>query len=143
MAAKKQIKTKLKMQIQAGQANPAPPVGPTLSQHGVNIMTFCKEFNEKSKDKVGFVIPVEITVYADRTYSFVLKTPPVAQLIKKAIAIEKGAADPKRQKVGKISKSAVLEIAKQKLHDLNTPDLNAAARIVAGTARSMGVEVEG
>lgn len=140
--AKKQVKAVVKLQIPAGQANPAPPVGPTLSQHGVNIMAFCKEFNEKTKDKTGYLIPVVITVYVDRTYSFVLKNPPVSQLIKRALAIEKGSGDPKRSIVGKLSRAHIEEIARMKREEMNARSLSSAVRIVAGTARSMGVEVE-
>jgi len=139
---RKPIKAVVKLQIPAGQANPAPPVGPSLSQHGLNIMAFCKEFNEKTKNKAGYLIPVVITVYEDRTYSFEIKNPPVSQLIKRALSIEKGSGDPKRSIVGKLSKAHLEEIARTKQGELNARSLSSAMRIVAGTARSMGVEVE-
>lgn len=138
----KKIKTILKLQIPAGQANPAPPVGPALGQHGLNIAEFCKKFNEQTQNQVGNVIPVEITVYEDRTYSFVLKTPLTADLLKKAAGIEKGSGEPMQKKVGKITKAKIKEIAKIKLPDLNTDDLNQAVKIIEGTARQMGIEVE-
>jgi large subunit ribosomal protein L11 len=131
----------IKLQIPAGKATPAPPVGPALGQHGVNIMAFTKEFNERTKGDVGMVIPVVITVYADRSFSFVTKTPPAAVLIKKAIGIESGSGEPNKQKVGKITKEQVRQIAATKMPDLNATDIEAAAHMVAGTARSMGVEV--
>lgn len=137
----KKIKTIIKLQIPAGKANPAPPVGPALGQHGLSIQEFCAKFNEATKDKVGDIIPVEITVYEDRTYTFKLKTPPAAELIKKAAGIKKGAANPLTKKVGKVTKDQIKEIAKTKLPDLNTDDLEAAMKIVEGTARQMGVEV--
>lgn len=138
----KKIKTTLKLQIPAGKANPAPPIGPALGQHGVNIMDFCSQFNEKTRDKGDSVIPVIITIYEDRSFSFVLKTPPVSDLIKKAIKIEKGSGDPLKNKVGKLSQGQLRQIAETKMQDLNANDIDAAMRIVAGTARSMGVEVE-
>ncbi len=137
----KQVQAIVKLQIPAGQANPAPPIGPVLGQHGVNIMDFCKQFNAKTQKQAGEITPVIITIYKDRSFSFELKTPPVSYLIKKAIKIEKGSGVPNRDKVGKITKAQVYEIAKQKMQDLNAFDLEAAAKTVAGTARSMGVDV--
>mgnify|MGYP001254163348 CR=1 FL=1 len=128
----------IKLHVPGGQANPAPPVGPALGQHGVNIMEFCKQFNAKTQDKVGLTIPVEITVYADRSFTFITKTPPASVLIRKAIGIPKGSGEPNREKVGQISRKQLEEIAKAKMPDLNTTDLEAAVRMVAGTARSMG-----
>lgn len=139
----KLIKAKLKLQIQAGAANPAPPVGPALGQHGINIAQFCQQFNEASKDMVGSVIPAEITIYEDRTFEFKLKTPPASDLIKKAAKIEKGSGDPLKNKVGKITKAQVREIAEKKMIDLNANDIEAAMKIIEGTARNMGVEVVG
>jgi len=138
----KKIKTILKLQIPAGQANPAPPVGPALGQHGLNISEFCKKFNDQTQSQMGNTIPVEITVYEDRTYSFVLKTPLTSELIKKAAGIEKGSKDPLRNKVAKISRLKIEEIAKVKMPDLNTDDIKQAVKIVEGTARQMGVETE-
>lgn len=138
----KAIKTIIKLQIQAGQANPAPPVGPALGQHGLNIGEFCNKFNESTKDKTGDIIPVEITVYADRTYDFKLKTPPASDLLKKAAKIEKGSGDVPRTKVGKITRVKLREIAEKKLEDLNTDDIEQAMKTVEGTARSMGIEIE-
>jgi len=138
----KKIKTKIKLQIAGGQANPAPPVGPALGQHGLNIAEFCKQFNDKTKDKMGDVIPVEITVYEDRSYDFILKTPPAAELIKKAAGLKKGSGKPLTEKVGSITDAQLTEIAKIKLPDLNANDLEAAKKIIAGTARQMGVEVK-
>ena len=140
--AKKQIKTIVKLQIKAGQANPAPPVGPALGQHGVNIMDFCKKFNEATKDKIGNIIPVEITIYVDRSYSFVLKTPLASELLKKAAGIEKGSGSSLQQKVGKVTKKQIKEIAKIKMPDLNTTSLEAACKIIEGTARQMGIEIK-
>lgn len=137
----KKIKTIIKLQIPAGQANPAPPVGPALGQHGLNISEFCKQFNDKTQDKIGNVIPVEITVYEDRTYSFILKTPLTADLLKKAAGIEKGSGHSLQEKAGKITKSKIEEIAKIKMPDLNTDDLKAACRVVEGTAKQMGLEI--
>ncbi len=140
---KKKVKTVIKLQIPAGQANPSPPVGPALGQHGVAIMDFVKQFNDAtSKMEPGMIIPVEITVYEDRSFDFILKTPPTSYLIKKAIGIVKGSGEPNKVKVGKLTKKQLEEIAKVKLPDLNCDTLEAAMRIVAGTARSMGVEVE-
>jgi large subunit ribosomal protein L11 len=138
----KPIKTIIKLQIKAGQANPAPPVGPALGQHGLNIQEFCTKFNEATKAKMGQVIPAEITVYEDRTFDFVLKTPPAADLLKKAAKVEKGAADPLKQKVGTVTKAQVREIAELKMPDLNANDIEQAMKIVEGTARSMGIKVE-
>jgi len=138
----KPIKTIIKLQCPAGKANPAPPVGPALGQHGVNIMEFCTAFNEQTRDKGDTIIPVEITVFEDRTISFVLKTPPAAVLIKKALKLEKASDNSKKNKVGKLSKAQITEIAETKMPDLNANDIDAAIKVVAGTARSMGVEVE-
>lgn len=138
----KKIKTIVKLQIQAGKANPAPPVGPALGQHGLNIQDFCSRFNEATKDKMGDVIPAEITVYEDRTFSFVLKTPPASDLLKKAAKAEKGAANPLKEKVGKITKEQVRQIAEAKMEDLNANDIEAAMKIIEGTARSMGIKIE-
>lgn len=138
----KKIKTKIKLQIVGGQANPAPPVGPALGQHGLNIAEFCKQFNDKTKDKMGDVVPVEITVYEDRSYDFILKTPPAAELIKKYANIKKGSGKPLTTKVGTITMAQLEEIAKIKLPDLNANNLEAAKSIVAGTARPMGVEIK-
>ncbi|MCJ7813233.1 50S ribosomal protein L11 [bacterium] len=132
----------IKLQIRAGQANPSPPVGPALGQHGVNIMEFCKAFNAKTQDQQGLVIPAVITVYADRSFSFITKTPPAAILLKQAANIEKGSGEPNREKVGKVNKNQVREIAKQKMVDLNANDIEKAIRIIEGTARSMGIVVE-
>ena len=137
----KKIVAFVKLQIPAGKATPTPPVGPALGQHGLNIMGFCKEFNERTKNDAGLIIPVVITVYADRTFSFVTKTPPAAVLLKKACKIEHGSGKPNRDKVATITKAEVLKIAEQKMPDLNAADVEAAARMVAGTARSMGIVV--
>ena len=133
----------IKLHVPGGQANPAPPVGPALGQHGVNIMEFCKQFNAKTSDKQGLTIPVEITVYGDRSFSFITKTPPAAVLIKRAIKIGKGSGEPNREKVGKITRKQLEEIAEMKMQDLNANDIDAAVQMIAGTARSMGVVVEG
>jgi len=138
----KKIISIIKLQIQAGQANPAPPVGPALGQHGLNISEFCQQFNEKSKDQVGYILPVEISVYEDRTYSFILKTPLTTDLLKKAINIDKGSGNSLQKKVGNISKSKIKEIAKIKMPDLNTDNLDQAVKIISGTAQQMGIEVE-
>jgi large subunit ribosomal protein L11 len=138
----KKIKTVIKLQIPAGKATPAPPVGPALGQHGLNIMAFCKEYNERTASQEGFIIPAEITVFEDRSFSFITKMPPVSDLLRRAVGIEKGSGDAGSEKVGKIGKDAVYEIARNKMKDLNTTDIEKAASIVAGTARSMGVEVE-
>jgi len=139
----KKIKTIIKLQIIAGKANPAPPVGPALGQHGLNIQEFCVKFNEATKDKGNDVIPAEITVYEDRTYDFKLKTPPAAGLIKKAAGIKKGAANPLLDKAGKITRAQLKEIAETKMPDLNANNIEAAMKIIEGTARQMGVEVKG
>jgi large subunit ribosomal protein L11 len=139
----KKVLTMIKLQIPAAAANPAPPVGPALGQHGVNIMEFCKAFNAQTQQDAGTIIPVEITVYQDRSFDFITKTPPAAVLIKEAAGIEKGSGEPNREKVGRISVAQVRQIAERKMPDLNANDLEAASRIIAGTARSMGVEVEG
>lgn len=139
----KKITGYVKLQINAGKATPAPPVGPALGQHGVNIGAFCKEFNEKTAKDVGLVIPVVITIYADRSFSFVLKTPPASVLLKKACGIESGSGKPNREKVASITWDEVLKIAEQKMPDLNAATLEAAASMIAGTARSMGITVEG
>jgi len=133
----------IKLHVPGGQANPAPPVGPALGQHGVNIMEFCKQFNAKTQDKQGITIPVEITVYVDRSFSFITKTPPASVLILRAIGLPKGSGEPNREKVGNISRTQLEEIASTKMEDLNANDMDAAVRMIAGTARSMGVEVEG
>lgn len=138
----KKVTGKIKLQIQAGKANPAPPIGPALGQHGVNIMQFCKEYNAKTQDKQGTIIPVEITVFEDRSFDFVLKTPPTSELLKKAAKIEKGSAKPNQNKVGSISKAQITEIATIKMPDLNAVDIEAAERMVAGTARNMGLTIK-
>jgi len=132
----------IKLQVPGGQANPAPPVGPALGQHGVNIMEFCKQFNARTQDKMGITIPVEITVYADRSFTFITKTPPAAVLIRMAMGIPKGSGIPNREKVGKLSKAKLREIAETKMPDLNANDVESAMKMIAGTARSMGVEIE-
>ena len=138
----KKIKTVIKLQILAGKANPAPPVGPALGQHGLNIQDFCAKFNEATKDKSGDIIPAEITVFEDRTFSFILKTPPASDLLRKAAGIEKGAANPLKDKAGTISKAKLREIAEKKMPDLNANDIEGAEKIIAGTARSMGIKIE-
>lgn len=137
----KELVTKIKLQVPGGQANPAPPIGPALGQHGVNIMEFCKQFNEKTKDRPGTVLPVVISVFKDKTFTFILKSPPVAVALKKAAGLAKASPEPGRQFIGKVSKADVLEIAKTKMPDLNTTKIESAIRIVEGTARSMGLEV--
>lgn len=132
----------IKLQLPAGKATPAPPVGPALGQHGVNIMGFCKEFNDKTSDKVGLIIPVVISVYQDKSFSFIMKTPPAAVLLMKALGIEKGSPEPNKVKVGKIKIDEVKEIAQLKLEDLNASNLDSAISMILGTARSMGIEVE-
>ena len=139
----KKVLTLIKLQIQAANANPAPPVGPALGQHGVNSMDFCKDFNAQTQAEGGTIIPVEITVYEDRSFTFITKTPPAAELIKKAAGVPKGSGEPHKTKVGKLTSAQVREIAQQKLEDLNANDLDAASKIIAGTARSMGITVEG
>ncbi len=142
MAPKKKITGMIKLQINAGAANPAPPSGPALGQHGVNIMEFCTAYNNATADQKGNVVPVEITVYEDRSFTFVLKTPPAAELIKKAAGVAKGSSTPHTVKVATLSKDALYKIAEQKMADLNANDVDAAAKIIAGTARSMGITVE-
>lgn len=139
--AKKKITGYVKLQIEAGKANPAPPVGPALGQRGVNIMQFCKDFNDRTKDKAGMIIPVIITVFEDRTFEFITKTPPVSDLIRKALKIQAGSGEPNKKKVGTLTMSQVEEIAKTKQPDINCFDLEAAKRMVMGTARSMGVDI--
>jgi large subunit ribosomal protein L11 len=138
----KEIKTTIKLQIKAGAANPAPPVGPALGQHGLNIQDFCTKFNEATKDKAGDIIPVEIYVYEDKSFDFRLKTPPAAELLKKAAKIQKGSGKPNTEKVGKISKAKIREIAEIKMVDLNANDIKAAEKIIEGTARQMGLTIE-
>ncbi len=137
----KKILAKIKLQIPAGQATPSPPVGPALGQHGVNIMAFCSAYNAKTKNQEGTIIPVEITIYEDRSFSFITKTPPAAVLLKQKAGIEKGSKEPNRDKVAKLTGEQIREIAQQKMQDLNTDDLEAAKRIIEGTARSMGILV--
>lgn len=137
----KTIKTIIKLQIKAGQANPAPPIGPALGQHGLDIQQFCTKFNEATKDKGGDIVPVEISVYEDRTFDFKLKTSPAADLLKKAAGIEKGSGEPNKTKVGKITKQQIKEIAEKKIQDLNANDIEAACKIIEGTARNMGIEI--
>lgn len=138
----KKVMDYIKLQIEAGKANPAPPVGPALGQRGVNIMEFCKAFNEKTKDKMGFKVPVIITVYNDRSFSFVTKQPPASELLKKVAGLKKGSDNPLKNKVAKITREKLMEIVDQKIEDLNTDDKEAAANIIAGQARSMGITVE-
>jgi large subunit ribosomal protein L11 len=137
----KKVLTLIKLQVPGGSANPAPPVGPALGQHGVNIMEFCKAFNAQTQDQNGRIIPVEITVFEDRSFTFITKTPPAAVLIKEAAGIDKGSGEPNRTKVAKITQDQVRQIAETKMEDLNANDIDQAAKIIAGTARSMGVEV--
>jgi len=137
----KKITGYIKLQVPAGAANPSPPIGPALGQRGLNIMEFCKAFNAKTQDQKGYVIPVVITVYADRSFSFITKTPPTPDLLKKALKLEKGSGEPNRKKVGKVTTEQIMEIAKMKMPDLNTTNLEAAMRMVSGTAKSMGLEV--
>ena len=141
--AKKAIKVQIKLQIPGGQASPAPPVGPALGQHGVNIGEFVRQFNDRTKKMMGVILPVVVSVYSDRSFTFITKQPPAAVLIKQAAGLAKGSPVPNREKVGKVSVEHLREIAERKMEDLNTPDLEAAMRIVAGTARSMGVEITG
>lgn len=138
----KELLTKVKLQIKAGAANPAPPIGPALGQHGINIMEFCKQYNAATKEKGDTVVPVEISIFKDRTFTFILKTPPVADMLRKAAGVEKGSGVPNKNKVGKVSMEKVREIAQIKLPDLNANDVEAGAKIVAGTARSMGITIE-
>ena len=138
----KKIVGMIKLQLPAGKATPAPPVGPALGQHGVNIMAFCKEFNAKTADKSGLIIPVVISVYQDKSFSFIMKTPPAAVLLMKALGLEKGSSEPNKSKIGKISSNKVREIAELKFDDLNASNIDSAMDIICGTARSMGIEVE-
>ncbi|MBZ9569468.1 50S ribosomal protein L11 [Patescibacteria group bacterium] len=138
----KKIKAKIKLRIPAGQATPAPPVGPALAPHGLNIAEFCQKFNEKTKDQKGFTIPVEITIFGDKSYEFRLKTSPASELLKKAAGLEKGSGTPNKIKVGKVSRVQLREIAKKKMEDLNTQDLEKAMKIIEGTAKNMGIEIE-
>lgn len=137
----KKVKIVVKLQIPAGSANPAPPVGPALGQHGVNISEFCAQFNENTKDKRGNIIPVEITIYEDRSYTFILKTPPASDLLKKAAKIEKGSGEPNKKKMGKVTRDQIREIAEIKMPDLTAKDIDAAMRTIEGTARQMGIEI--
>ncbi|OGX05114.1 MAG: 50S ribosomal protein L11 [Omnitrophica bacterium RIFCSPLOWO2_12_FULL_50_11] len=138
----KKVKTTIKLQCPGGQANPAPPIGPALGQHGLNIMDFCKKFNEQTKDKQGTVFPVVITVYEDKSFSFVIKTPPVAVQLKKAAGLAKASSEPGRTRIASVKRADVVQIAKEKMPDFNTTNLDQAVRMVEGTARSMGIEVE-
>ena len=138
----KKVQKIVKLHIQAGKATPAPPIGPALAQHGVNIASFCQQFNDVTKDKMGFTIPVEVCVYEDRSFDFKLKTPVTSELIKKAVGIEKGSGEPNKRKVGKITREQLREIAQKKLPDLNTTDINQAAKIIEGTAKGLGLEVK-
>jgi len=137
----KKVKAKVKLQIPAGKATPAPPVGPALGQHGVNIMGFCKEYNAKTANQTGYIVPVEITVYEDRSFSFELKSPPASDLLKKAANLDKGSGDPKKKKVGKVPRAKIMEIAETKKADLSSASMEAAVKMIEGTARSMGLEV--
>jgi large subunit ribosomal protein L11 len=139
----KKVNAIVKLQVKGGQANPSPPIGPALGQHGVNIAEFCKTFNARTQDQMGTVIPVLVTIYADRSFSFITKTPPASVLLKQAAKIAKGSSEPNRQKVGEVTKKQVEEIAKLKLEDLNAHDLQMAVRIIEGTARSMGIQIVG
>ncbi len=138
----KKIKAVIKLQIPAGKANPAPPVGPALGQHGINIMAFCKEYNERTSSQAGSIIPVEIIVFDDRSFTFITKTPPTTDLLKRALGVEKGAGDSGREKIGKLSRDKLREIAQLKAKDLNATSIEGAERIIEGTARSMGIEIE-
>jgi large subunit ribosomal protein L11 len=138
----KKIRAVIKLQIEAGKANPAPPVGPALGQHGINIMSFCKEYNERTSAQAGSIIPVEITVYEDRSFTFIIKTPPATDLLKKAAGVEKGSSTPGHEKVGKLSRDKLRDIAQLKAKDLNATSIEGAERIIEGTARSIGIEVE-
>lgn len=141
--AKKKILTQIKLQVEAGKANPAPPVGPALGQHGLNIMEFCKQFNEKTKAQVGIKLPVVISVFSDKSFTFITKSPPAALLIKKELGLASGSAVPNKTKVGKITRAQLEKIANIKMEDLNSNDMESAVRVLSGTCRSMGVEVEG
>jgi len=137
----KKVVGKVALQIPAGKATPAPPVGPALGQYGVNIMGFCKEYNAKTQHQAGFIVPVEITIYEDRSFTFVVKSPPASDLLKKAAGVEKGSGEPNRNKVGKVTRAKLIEIAETKKEDLNAADIDAAVRMIEGTARSMGLQV--
>ncbi len=137
----KKVKTIIKLQVPGGQANPAPPIGPALGQHGLNIMDFCKRFNDQTKDKQGLILPVVISVYEDRSFSFIMKSPPAAVLLKKAAGLAKASGTPKKENIGTVTKSQVMEIVNQKIKDLNTDKMESAVKIIEGTARSMGIEV--
>ncbi len=139
----KKIVTRVKLQVPAGQANPAPPIGPALGQHGVNIMEFCKQFNERTKEKTGTILPVVITIFEDKTFTFILKSPPVSALLKKAAGLAKASPEPGRTTIGKVTRQQVEQIAREKMADLNTTKLDRAVRLVEGSARSMGIEVGG
>jgi len=138
----KKIKAIVKLQILAAKATPAPPVGPALAPKGINIAEFCKKFNDLTKDKIGFTVPIEITIYEDRTYDLKMKQPPASELLKKAVGIEKGSGEPNKKKVGKITREQLKKIAEQKMPDLNTEDIEAAVKIIEGTAKNMGIEIE-
>ena len=138
----KKVRTTIKLQILAGKATPAPPVGPALGQHGVNIMAFVKEYNERTSSQAGTIVPVELTVFEDRSFSFVIKSPPASELLRKAAGIEKGSGSPRAEKVGNVPRAKIREIAEAKMRDLNAADIDGAMRIVEGTARSMGIEVD-
>lgn len=138
----KKVKAVVKLQIPAAKATPAPPVGPTLAQHGINITEFCQKFNDATQNKVGFQVPVEIKIFEDGSYEFKLKKPPVSDFLKKAVGIEKGSGEPKKMKVGKITKKQLKEIAREKMEDLNTDDIEKAMKIIEGTAKNMGIEIE-
>jgi len=138
----KKLKTVVRLQIQAGKANPAPPIGPALAGHGINLMAFCKEYNARTANRVGEVVPAEISVYMDGSFTFVLKTPPASELLRKAAGVEKGSANAPREKVGKVTRAQVREIAEQKMKDLNSIDLEGAMRQIEGTARNMGIQIE-
>ena len=138
----KKVKAVVKLQIPAGGANPAPPVGPALGQHGINIMAFCKEYNERTSAQVGSIVPVELTIFDDRSFTFITKTPPTTDLLKKALGVEKGASTSGHEKIGKLSRDKLREIAQLKAKDLNATDIEGAERIIEGTARSMGIEIE-
>ena len=137
----KKLKAIVKLQIEAGKANPAPPIGPALAPHGINLMAFCKEYNARTSSKAGEIIPAEISIYTDGSFTFKLKTPPTAVLLRKAAGVEKGSAEPNREKVGKVTRSQIREIAEMKMKDLNAKDIEAAMRMIEGSARSMGIEV--
>ena len=139
----KKIKTKLKLQLEAGKANPAPPVGTALGPHGINLQDFCKQFNDATKDMAGSVVPAEITIFEDRSFAFILKTPPASDMLRKAAGIEKGSGSAPKVKAGKVTKAQIREIAEKKMKDLNAHDLDAASKIIEGTARSMGIDVTG